>query len=176
LTHSGGQFRIEHCCSAGSPFFDSQLLDRHSLVETRDLHELSCVVSNVENQAFTDQSAWNSKQIEHVLEEGSALTSLGWCGESLVAYALYRVLPPECELLRIAVLPYTRKKGYGTLLLRSGCDCLTEVGVSSLYLEVAATNSAALALYHSLGFESVGRRPNYYAHLGVDGLVLRCEL
>ena len=36
-------------------------------------------------------------------------------------------------------------------------------GCESLFLEVAADNDAAIALYSALDFETVGRRASYYA-------------
>jgi ribosomal-protein-alanine N-acetyltransferase len=40
-------------------------------------------------------------------------------------------------------------------------------GVTRVFLDVAADNVAALALYESLGFAEVGRRKSYYAR-GLD--------
>ena len=52
-------------------------------------------------------------------------------------------------------------------------------GCESLFLEVAADNDAAIALYKKQGFETVGRRAGYYArsdHPAVDAIVLRKRL
>jgi ribosomal protein S18 acetylase RimI-like enzyme len=42
-------------------------------------------------------------------------------------------------------------------------------------LEVAADNSAALALYSRAGFRVISRRADYYGH-GRDAVVLSCPL
>ena len=39
---------------------------------------------------------------------------------------------------------------------------LKNEGVKSLFIEVAVSNQAALALYASSGFEKAGTRKNYY--------------
>ena len=44
------------------------------------------------------------------------------------------------------------------------------------FLEVRAHNAPALALYAALGFESVGRRKNFYKNPPEDALVMRAEL
>jgi ribosomal-protein-alanine N-acetyltransferase len=44
-----------------------------------------------------------------------------------------------------------------------------------MFLEVAAGNVAALALYRAAGFAEVGRRVRYYAD-GSDALVMRRDL
>ena len=46
----------------------------------------------------------------------------------------------------------------------------------NLSLEVRATNAPAITLYEKLGFETVGRRPNYYRHPKEDALILRKSL
>jgi ribosomal-protein-alanine N-acetyltransferase len=52
---------------------------------------------------------------------------------------------------------------------------LTSVGVQKIFLEVAQDNEAAIALYKSLKFTTVGTRRNYYQradHTSVDAAVL----
>ena len=44
---------------------------------------------------------------------------------------------------------------------------------SVVYLEVRTDNEAALALYRSLGFVSVGLRKRYYRVSGADAFTMR---
>ncbi|MGR3662100.1 MAG: ribosomal protein S18-alanine N-acetyltransferase [Paracoccaceae bacterium] len=77
-------------------------------------------------------------------------------------FALGRVVVDEAELLTIAVDPKQRRAGTGSRLLG---DFLKESqirGAKTCFLEVAATNSPAIALYKTSGFEESGRRPGYY--------------
>ena len=53
---------------------------------------------------------------------------------------------------------------------------LQKKGSGSLTLEVRASNAGAIALYESMGFLTVGRRPNYYFHPKEDALILRKDL
>ena len=48
-------------------------------------------------------------------------------------------------------------------------------GVSSLTLEVRASNYPAISLYEKLGFIQVGRRPGYYRSPREDALILQKE-
>ena len=50
---------------------------------------------------------------------------------------------------------------------------LAKKGVHSLALEVRASNAPAIALYEQLGFQQVGRRPNYYRNPKEDALILK---
>ena len=51
-------------------------------------------------------------------------------------------------------------------------------GAERVYLEVRPSNPAAIALYHSEGFNEIGRRPRYYpAKDGrEDAIVMALEL
>jgi ribosomal-protein-alanine N-acetyltransferase len=53
------------------------------------------------------------------------------------------------------------------------------LGAATLWLEVAATNAAALSLYHRQGFAATGRRRGYFrdaAGAVVDAVVMRRAL
>ena len=85
----------------------------------------------------------------------------------------------EAEVLTIATRPQARHQGVAHVLMAQGLDLAAELGVQTMFLEVAADNAAALSLYRSLGFEQTGRRKAYYARpdgLRVDALVMACEV
>lgn len=88
---------------------------------------------------------------------------------------LARTAADEAEILTIAVAPEMRRHGLGRALLAAAMAEAAGRGASALFLEVAATNLAAGALYAAAGFVEVGRRPRYYAG-GRDALVLRAPL
>ena len=85
-------------------------------------------------------------------------------------------LPPEADVLNLAVAPDCRRQGLGRKLLCTLTELLHSRGIESLSLEVRPTNQAALALYSDLGFAQVGRRPKYYVNPTEDALILRKEL
>jgi ribosomal-protein-alanine N-acetyltransferase len=76
--------------------------------------------------------------------------------------ALAQVAATEAEVLTLAVHPGARGRGHGRALLRRLVAEAAERGARDLYLEVAADNSAALALYLAEGFQEVGRRRGYF--------------
>lgn len=94
-------------------------------------------------------------------------------------FALLQVIAPEAELLTIALHPDAQGKGHGAALLRRAMDAAQAAGARRLFLEVAADNAAARALYAGAGFVQTGLRRGYYARPGsaaVDALTLSCEL
>ena len=78
--------------------------------------------------------------------------------------------------MNVAVSPAYRRQGIGESLMVALMEALKERGIESLTLEVRASNEGAIALYDRLGFQQVGRRPNYYTDPREDALIMRKEL
>ena len=78
--------------------------------------------------------------------------------------ALIQTIPPEAELLTLSILPQARGNGHGRALLEATLTEARAAGATSMFLEVDADNSAAIALYTSKGFTRTGLRKGYYAH------------
>ena len=96
-----------------------------------------------------------------------------------VGLILMRAIAGEAEVLTLAVEPSHRRQGVARALLRAGLTQATAAGAEAAFLEVAADNPGALALYQEAGFEAAGRRGGYYHRPGaqaVDALVLRRTL
>jgi ribosomal-protein-alanine N-acetyltransferase len=98
--------------------------------------------------------------------------------DEAIGLALWRVAADEAELLTIAVQGRRRRAGSGRALLHAVIERAAQAGAGSLFLEVAADNAAARALYAQAGFEQIGRRPGYYPRRkgAADALVLRLTL
>ncbi|EFR5813829.1 ribosomal protein S18-alanine N-acetyltransferase [Salmonella enterica] len=80
----------------------------------------------------------------------------------MAAFAITQVVLDEATLFNIAVDPDFQRRGLGRILLEHLIDALEKRGVVTLWLEVRASNVAAIALYESLGFNEATIRRNYY--------------
>jgi ribosomal-protein-alanine N-acetyltransferase len=78
--------------------------------------------------------------------------------------AVGRVAADEAELLTIAVVPEYRRAGLGRTLLAAFEARAAAAGAATAYLEVAADNAAAIAMYAARGYGETGRRRGYYRH------------
>jgi len=79
-----------------------------------------------------------------------------------VGYLLSQCIPPEGEILDLAVLPCFKRQGFGTLLLEACFREMAAQGVERCYLEVRESNTEAIGFYRRHGFTTCGFRSGYY--------------
>ena len=87
--------------------------------------------------------------------------------ERASGFVMIRGAGDEAEIIALGVEQSRQRRGLGRQLLIAGVQEAAARGAQKLFLEVAADNVAALALYRHSGFIEVGRRADYY-HRG-DG-------
>ncbi len=86
--------------------------------------------------------------------------------EEPAGFMLVRQADDQGEILTIGTRPALRRQGIAIAMLSHAMARLRSRGVRKLFIEVAASNAAARALYASTGFKVRGTRPAYYAKLG----------
>ncbi|WP_324751816.1 GNAT family N-acetyltransferase [Roseovarius sp. Pro17] len=94
-------------------------------------------------------------------------------------FALTRVIAGEAELLTLATDPDYRRQGVAARLLHNIEAAGARRGAQRQFLEVAADNAAARALYAAAGYRQTGRRAGYYSRSDgppVDALLLTKDL
>ena len=89
-------------------------------------------------------------------------------------FIVYRTTLDEAEIITIGVHPDARRTGIGSALLGVMEADLKKNGVKHIFLEVAADNAPARALYEQNGFVQIGVRPRYYD--GVDAIMMRKDI
>lgn len=128
----------------------------------------------IHRQCFTTPRPWAAAEIEGILATpGAFLLS------EPEGFLIGRVLADEAELLTLAVAPAARRRGIAARLLAAFLDRAGRAGASRAFLEVAADNAAARALYARAGFAESGRRPRYYRRpdgTATDALILALSL
>lgn len=121
-------------------------------------------------------AAWNADQIIDELHTPKGLALGIEVAGTLRAFAFFRCHPPECELLRIVVHPEERRRGMATALVQQALAHCAQLGCRTCFLELRASNAAALQLYTGLGFHVDGRRRRYYSNPEEDALLMHCTL
>lgn len=95
----------------------------------------------------------------------------------IVAFGVLMLAPGEAQILNVSVVPDHRRMGLGRAILGRFLATARDRGAEQCFLEVRASNAAAIALYASEGFVPVGRREGYYPATAStpreDALVMR---
>ena len=89
------------------------------------------------------------------------------------------VRPFPSAILTLGVHKDHQRHGVGRRLVEALGRAVKKADARRLFLEVAESNQAAVALYKGLGFQEVGRRKGYYVTPGAaaeDALTLALTL
>lgn len=99
-------------------------------------------------------------------------------GDRVVAYGIMSMGAGEAHILNLCVQAEHRCRGIGRRLLAFLVDRAAAAGMAEAFLEVRPSNTGAIRLYQSLGFEQVGIRRGYYQAVGgrEDAAVLKLPL
>ncbi|MFY0635690.1 MAG: GNAT family N-acetyltransferase [Vannielia sp.] len=119
---------------------------------------------------FSTPRPWRAAEFDSLLAQDSVFL----LGDE-TGIALGQCAGAEAELLTLAVAPAARRAGQGRALLAGFHTEAAQRGATTALLEVAATNTAALALYTATGYSEIGRRRAYYRDPDgprIDALVL----
>ncbi|MGZ9034088.1 MAG: GNAT family N-acetyltransferase, partial [Rhodospirillales bacterium] len=136
------------------------------------------VLATLHRRCF-QQKGWMPTEMLALIKAFGAFALIAVEAAEPAGLALARVAAEEGEVLALGVLAERRQRGIGRALLSALAASCAERGAARLFLEVAADNAAAQALYGAEGFTIVGRRDGYYATPdggAVDGLILAKSL
>jgi ribosomal-protein-alanine N-acetyltransferase len=117
---------------------------------------------------------WSASAMAALLATPGCFGLLSVTADQPSGFLLARVAADEAEILSVGVLPDWRRRGIARQLLADASARVAERGARRIFLEVAADNHAARALYLREGFAQVGRRAGYYRrrNSATDALVL----
>lgn len=138
---------------------------------SQDCAALVEAIMRIMNGAFDPAfgEAWNQRQISdalvlpstHALLINAKGELIERACDDLAGFVLSRHAADEEELLLIAVLPEHRTHGLGQALIDRLFEAAAKRGVTRVFLEMRRGNPA-VHLYHKVGFEPIGERPDYY--------------
>ncbi len=127
-----------------------------------------------EAAVFSDP--WGEGGLRGQLSSPIGLSLILEAAATPVGYALSLLMPPECEILRIAISPAARRHGYGRRLLACLLSEAEAGGATVTLLDVRAGNLPAIALYESAGFVATGRRRDFYRAPREDAILMERSL
>ncbi|MEZ5854013.1 MAG: ribosomal protein S18-alanine N-acetyltransferase [Hyphomicrobiaceae bacterium] len=124
---------------------------------------------------------WDEAAITGMLAHPGSIAMVASQGGSVAVggFALAQVAADEAEILTLGVAGEWRRHGVARRLVEAIKRAAARSGAASLFLEVAADNTAAQALYKATGFAESGRRKGYYERPNApsqDAIVMRAKL
>lgn len=131
-------------------------------------------IARLEAELFAD--AWSSAGLMPYVTGGTGNTGhAAWVLEvvpsgqkaiiprqRVAGYLLYSWVLDEGSIDRIGVTGEHQRRGIGRVLLEYALSTLRGRGIRQVWLEVGASNEAAIRLYEAVGFSIVSRRTGYY--------------
>ncbi len=124
-------------------------------IQVEDLPEIMAI----ERQCY--EFPW-SEEIFKSCFNASNLAMFAELEGKAIGYGILSTVLDEASLLNICIAPSEQGKGYAKVLLQFLCEQVRALGADTLFLEVRASNQAALHLYENMGFNQIGTRRNYY--------------
>lgn len=139
--------------------------------------ESAALLSSLHAACFPEP--WSALEFAKLLQTPGAFALVVGGAEAPCGLLVGWIAADEAEILTLAVTPDARRRGLARDLVQAAVAEAGRRGARALFLEVAADNTAAKALYAALAFREAGRRRNYYnARSGqaADALVLRLDI
>src|SRR5688572_25878906 len=101
---------------------------------------------------------WDAASITESIEHPASSSFIAQIREPrvLAGFVIGRIAADEAEILSIGVAPEWQRRGIGRRMVLGLVRAARRAEGKRLFLEVAADNEAAVALYESLGFKPVG--------------------
>lgn len=123
-------------------------------------------------------AAWSEGDYGNLLPADGTLCLVGedTAQQRVVGFLLARTAADEMEVLNLAVAPPHRRQGIARRLLGEALARGHAQGVRQFWLELRASNHAALTFYQASGFVETRRRRNYYRDPEEDAIICVCRL
>lgn len=134
------------------------------------------LLSQMHGEIFDE--GWSSTSMADLLATPGTRAMMALEAGEPLGFVVTRSAADESEIITIGTRPSLQRRGVGRQMLEQHLAMLAAQGVRIVFLEVAASNAAAHALYTALGFSEAGRRKGYYKRPtgAEDAIVMRREL
>lgn len=99
--------------------------------------------------------------------------------DQLLGYLVGSSVIDEASIYCLGVAPHARRRGIAKQLLNMAEAHWAAKDMASIFLEVRASNHAAIAAYEQADYVQVGERPNYYPLPGggrEPAVIMACQL
>ena len=131
-------------------------------------------IAELEKMCFS--APWSEKAILDTMSGENAIFLVAKEDDAVCGYIGSYFVLDEGYITNVAVNPEFRRRGIGKALVRELIEKGKEKNLSFWTLEVRESNFGAIALYASLGFENVGKRPKFYSNPVESADLMTCYI
>ena len=124
----------------------------------------------VELTSFTDP--WSKESFKDELNNAIAHYLVGSINNKVVAYIGAWFILDEAHITNVAVKSDIRRQKIAKQLITAFIVLAKKHQITSITLEVRASNIPAQSLYQQFGFEKQGLRKRYYADNNEDAIIM----
>ncbi|MDR3124304.1 MAG: ribosomal protein S18-alanine N-acetyltransferase [Endomicrobium sp.] len=129
-------------------------------------------VIDIENKSFPNP--WTKEMFLSSSKNSSTTFKVLILNKTVIGYYIISHVADEMEILNIAVCSKFRNKSFGKAILIDILKTATIKKIKFVFLEVRKSNTIALKLYKTFGFNEIGVRKKYYKT--EDALILKLYL
>lgn len=116
------------------------------------------------------ESAWSLESLRSQLEKADSRCTVAVEDDRIVGFLAFELVVDEGSIVEIAVHPAYRRRGIAKELILSATS---DNSINEIFLEVRESNTPAIGLYESLGFEQIGVRKDYYTVPKEDAVIMK---
>lgn len=138
-------------------------------IKSLQLHDLHHIVQLCH---FYPELNWNEAKLKGSLANSEVLAFGLFKNDALIGALILNLIEAEAELLLVVTHPDFVRQGCAVKLLKYVNNELIRQGIHRVFLEVRASNEAAIKLYEALGFKYIYVRKDYYANPKEDALIM----
>ena len=117
------------------------------------------------------ESAWTMESLRSQLDKADSHCTVAVEGDTVIGFLAFEQVLDEGSIVEVAVHPDHRRRGIAKALITSAIHSAD--GLKTVFLEVRESNTPAIKLYESLGFERIAVRKGYYDHPKEDAVIMK---
>lgn len=127
-------------------------------------------VAQLEKKCFSDP--WSENGLRESLKKPAYRMLVAKEDGKVVGYIGAYMVADELNITNVAVDPDYRRRGIGRELINEMIRHAEKNRMTTIYLEVRVSNTAAISLYRAAGFDNAGIRKNFYDNPTEDGKIM----
>lgn len=138
-------------------------------IEAMSIRDIEEIVA-IENASFP--TPWSAVTFIKDMRNSHSVCYVARIEDRLIGYTVAWLVPNELHIGNIAIDASFRRRGIASVLLSKLLGLAREKRIERVTLEVRASNTRAISLYHKFGFKEVAIIRNYYGSENEDALVM----